>query len=176
MSTQQIISEISIIAAIIGIIIVIKIVLSNREDSELTKRLRNPSGFQNDPAAIMDSSGSYNTTGELTGIEQKTDFENLKKDNQFLNLMFHINSKHRTSFDNPIDEDTYKVVYAVKMTFSGAVLKYNDPSARYLIAYLQSAKNNLQFTFDMKKNDINERKIPIIVFNAAVPAPFRKFI
>lgn len=108
-------------------------------------------------------------------MEQKSDFENLKKDNQFLNLMFHIKAEHRTTMERPQDDETYKVVYAVKMTFSGAVLKYNDNTARYLIAYLKNNKDNLQFTFDLKKNDINERKIPNIVFNAAVPAHFREY-
>src|SRR5205085_12599839 len=107
-----------------------------------------------------------NEPDEMTGIEQKIDFENLKKDNQFLNIMFHINSEYRTIFAAPQDENTYNIVYAVKMAFSGVVLKHNDISARYLIAYLLGSKNNLQFTFDLKKNDINERKIPNIVFNA----------
>lgn len=158
--------EAGIIISVIVIIIIVRIFLNRKGDSDFNNRLINPVLRQANPQ-------SDSEPDELTDFEQKDDFEKLKKDNRFSELIYHINASHRTTLDAPMDDDTYRVIYAVKMTFSGVVLKFNDPAARYLIAYLRNGRKMLQYTFDIKANTFKETKIPNIVFNAAVPAHFR---
>src|SRR5436190_6625684 len=110
-----------IVITIIVIIIFLKFFLNRKKDSDFNNRLTSPIQRQNNPK-------SDDEPDELTDFEQKADFENLKKDNHFSEMMYHINASYGTTLDTPMEDNTYRVIYAVKMTFSGIVLKFNDPS------------------------------------------------
>lgn len=103
---------------------------------------------------------------------QKQSFESLKNDARFTPLKKYIEGKYKFTFENPADEDTYKICYLCLYGDKNQILTAETGAgAKYLAAYLDRKKkpNKIQALINLETNEVKEYPLNSFQWGAMVP-------
>ena len=88
----------------------------------------------------------------------KEGFLKFQHDPLFTTIKNYINNKYQATFDKPLDDTTYQIVYAVLLNEKGQVLHFNNEStATNLCVFLKGKKGKVQFTMNLNSKEISEQ-------------------
>lgn len=83
-------------------------------------------------------------------------FQKYKNEAVFQQMYKHIEGKYKTSFDKPLDENTYQIVYATLMDELGQPIHFDDPKAKFLAVFLKGKKDKIRFSMNLQAKNIEE--------------------
>lgn len=85
-------------------------------------------------------------------------FSKFKNDPRFLALKKHVDAQYKTTFDKPLDDESYQIIYTTFADEKMQELPLDNPTPKYLMIFLTGKKGKLQFTMDLHTQQIHETK------------------
>ena len=100
----------------------------------------------------------------------KVSFQQFKIKPQFQELEAYITSKYKTTFDKPLDAESYQIVYVTLMNDKGQSFLFEDISqAKFLIAYLRGKKGKKQISMNLDTKEKFANDLGGMAFSSVVP-------
>lgn len=100
----------------------------------------------------------------------KKSFQQFKSTPQFQELESYINSKYKTTFDKPMDSETYQIAYVTLMNDRGQSFLFEEiAQAKFLIAYLHGKQGKKQVSMNLDTKEKFDNDLGGMAYSSVVP-------
>ena len=100
----------------------------------------------------------------------KKSFQQFKSTPQFQELESYINSKYKSTFDKPLDAETYQITYVTLMNERGQSFLFEDiAQAKFLIAYLHGKQGKKQVSMNLDTKEKFDNDLGGMAYSSVVP-------